>query len=653
MQYKIAEMQEIGNYIQRLIDKEPNRVDGGQWKSRREFAGCFSRFIIKEKGILSEKDFDADNNQLYLEEEKERMYNNLNKWCKGNGLPGHEYLYYLAKFFNVSMENILTAGEDRSIKPDYITYQDIAYDKENWKELYDKAIRQSKYKEDFIVCNHDIYGKFLMDYCIEADNEKLFDYLMSREKMKSHYNNINVFWYIVNKQKFEYLEEYRGDSFTTEQIQIIANVKKVVLWEILFNKPIHGCYKTECNIKLIKNCIDILIKSNNNKQLAVIFNLLEDYYKKIITIVRNKQYFALMPFNLQNSHGELIIESINKDVETNRQVVIGNYYKIEEKIIDYVDSVNNQALLKTLKKVLTMFDVMKSACRERQARHGYTKLNLHINEMSKEKLIKYCVDNTVKLVSMPLLNDVTMQKELKRDLAEKHITYSPSVEIDFDIDESFGLDIDNAKGSIIGYNIDVEKAKQLLKEKKQKMSEQCKLLINRLSDSGYNISEDDFKHIPYITELDIVDMLIEKEIVTSRKSAYEKVLSKFPKFSIAKYTIKEALSLINSCSQVGSLTFPRYVSVLGEKIQLNDEQVTKYISAVIRNAPLSGVGLHVEKYYNGENIDDSLLPISSFTVGYSLNCEYAKDEFASEYPDKDVSYTKYNLEGKNNEIYRW
>ncbi len=162
---KIKDKKEIGNFIlNRIKEKSMTQSD---------LAGK----IAELKGIGYEKNSIKDN---------------VSKWIRGERYPGTEYLYYLSLVLEVSIEEMLVAGEvcDKYDDRPWTLY---AIAKSGNKEALDKVMTTAnECGYGSIGTNYDEYDMTLLDYILKFNNVDLLHYMIEKEYIKFHKRRINT-----------------------------------------------------------------------------------------------------------------------------------------------------------------------------------------------------------------------------------------------------------------------------------------------------------------------------------------------------------------------------------------------------------------------------------------------------------------------------
>ncbi len=111
--------------------------------------------------------------------DKNSIKDNVSKWIRGERYPGTEYIYYLAQVLQVSIEEILVAGEVCS-KYDDRPFTLYAIAKSGNRDAVDKVMGAVDAYGGCVGTNYDEYDKTLLEYIVQFENLDLLHYLIEK-----------------------------------------------------------------------------------------------------------------------------------------------------------------------------------------------------------------------------------------------------------------------------------------------------------------------------------------------------------------------------------------------------------------------------------------------------------------------------------------
>lgn len=142
--------------------------------------GQFIRNKIKERNMkpieLAEKLANEKDGKYYT---KNDLRDLVYKWLNGKRTPGIEYVYYLSKILEVSIEELLVAGEvcEKYENRPFTLY---AIAKSGNKEQLDEVMNNATPDGTIIGRNYDEYDKTILDYAVEFENIELINYMVEK-----------------------------------------------------------------------------------------------------------------------------------------------------------------------------------------------------------------------------------------------------------------------------------------------------------------------------------------------------------------------------------------------------------------------------------------------------------------------------------------
>ncbi len=161
-----------------------------QMKSKTEI-GLYIKSKIEQMGI-SQSDLAGKIAELRGDGyEKNSIKDNVSKWIRGERYPGTEYIYYLSQVLQVSIEEILVAGEVCE-KYDDRPFTLYAVAKSGNRDAVEKIMTTTDDNGTTIGENYDEYDKTLLDYIIEFENIDLLHYLIEKRYVSFWENQIQT-----------------------------------------------------------------------------------------------------------------------------------------------------------------------------------------------------------------------------------------------------------------------------------------------------------------------------------------------------------------------------------------------------------------------------------------------------------------------------
>ena len=143
--------------------------------------GQFIRNKIKERNMkpieLAEKLANEKDGKYYT---KNDLRDLVYKWLNGKRTPGIEYVYYLSKILEVSIEELLVAGEvcEKYENRPFTLY---AIAKSGNLEQLDEIMKIEAPDGTIIGRNNDEYDKTILDYAVEFENIKMIKYMIEKK----------------------------------------------------------------------------------------------------------------------------------------------------------------------------------------------------------------------------------------------------------------------------------------------------------------------------------------------------------------------------------------------------------------------------------------------------------------------------------------
>lgn len=182
--YNTASNVEIGKYI--------------SFKIKEKYNGNASSFC---KAILKIRNEDpTDKTSLAL------LKSRVNKIIKGTNGIQIDDLCYFTELFDITCEELLSAGEYKIVNTN--RYTNYAFASSTDETYWDNYLKRA----DQIFHNTDEYGKTVIDYMFEFKNYKLLKYLISKK----------VIWFVDEKAEYG-LYFFAGTSIERKPIKTISS----------------------------------------------------------------------------------------------------------------------------------------------------------------------------------------------------------------------------------------------------------------------------------------------------------------------------------------------------------------------------------------------------------------------------------------------
>lgn len=120
---------------------------------------------------------------------------NVSKWIRGERYPGTEYIYYLSQVLEISVEEILVAGEVCD-KYDDRPFSLYAVAKSGNVDQLEKLMNTYTPSETCVGSNYDEYDKTILDYIIEFERLDLLKYLVDKGCLTFYDTQVSTSIYI-------------------------------------------------------------------------------------------------------------------------------------------------------------------------------------------------------------------------------------------------------------------------------------------------------------------------------------------------------------------------------------------------------------------------------------------------------------------------
>ena len=296
--FKLNSNDKIGNYIKKLIEDS-------DYKSTRQFCRAYLEAL----------------GETVNDDELRKMSNRLSAIKKGKKSIQIKDLPVFTQLFDVSCEEILSAGEVRKYNENHMTNYQIAFsdDEKVWQSYINR--------DDKLILNSDEYNKTVIDYALEFKNYKFLKYLMEN----------NYIWFVsktpekdcylgfgagtsIKRRKIGLIDDLdaemkQNDSLRRKMIALAIENKDFDLLEELRAREIPSMYRVNlygvsqpsfekyCDIDIVKNL------SNADEKVL-------DYFSKEIEIKPDlyKESVAFM-FPMVDNLIELLIQNNNAYAE--------------------------------------------------------------------------------------------------------------------------------------------------------------------------------------------------------------------------------------------------------------------------------------------------------------------------------------------------
>ena len=175
---------------------------------------------------------------------------NVSKWIKGERYPGTDYVYYLAQVLEVSIEELLLAGEVCS-KYDNRPFSLYAVAKSGNVEQLDKLMHTFTPDGTCVGENYDEYDKTILDYIIEFENMELLHYLIDNNYMHFDTNQVSTTIRIGGQYSFaEMYEKIVQLAIKYDDLKLFQKAISRVI--PIFRKPKEG-EASNCFTKTVYN----------------------------------------------------------------------------------------------------------------------------------------------------------------------------------------------------------------------------------------------------------------------------------------------------------------------------------------------------------------------------------------------------------------
>lgn len=233
---------------------------------------------------------------------KDQLKDNISKWINQNRYPGTQFIYFLAQALEVSMEEIMVAGEVTN------KYEDRPVTLYSAGKSKDIILIDKLMKNEEMMINYDEYDKTLLDYLIEFKNIEVIRYLVGEG-----YIEFDINYHSMTTQ----FRIYPGRmDHLKELIMLFIENDDVILFKKAFSRMsgilINENGKLHNNLVFKPDEVDKLVESSE------IFNYLsESFYKD----EKENNYYnhgvtykniPEMP-TLSGSFNQLLMTSINNN----------------------------------------------------------------------------------------------------------------------------------------------------------------------------------------------------------------------------------------------------------------------------------------------------------------------------------------------------
>ena len=154
---KIKNSTEIGNFIKERLEQ-----------------------LNMKRSDLAEELAKAKGQDVYT---KDQLRDLVYKWVNGQRTPGIDYIYYLSKILEVSIEEMLVAGEvcEKYESRPFTLY---AIAKSNNFEQLDEVMKTPTLDGSIVGINYDEYDKTILDYAVEFENIEMIKYMIKKEYLQ-------------------------------------------------------------------------------------------------------------------------------------------------------------------------------------------------------------------------------------------------------------------------------------------------------------------------------------------------------------------------------------------------------------------------------------------------------------------------------------
>lgn len=336
-----------------------------QMKSKKEI-GHYISLKIKEKK-MSQSDL-ADKIATMKGEgyEKSTINDNVSKWIRGERYPGTDYLYYLAQVLEVSVEEILVAGEVCE-KYDTRPFTLYAVAKNKNRENVDILMANCESEPFSVGTNYDEYNKTLLDYILEFENLNLIHYII--EKKYVSFNGEFHTCFRTHERENEYFKKLLFIALKYDDIFIFKFIIKRT-YEINADDAVKFFEQKEvtCNMNgyrkyLAKEIIENILNTKNILDYLITpfvptddeYEELNDDLKEMVKIPSSKKFETISGFfnyllnvalmeqlaiaknftEIGRIHNEEVLKKINEiynpidyEIKNNGKVIMKNHPNI-------------------------------------------------------------------------------------------------------------------------------------------------------------------------------------------------------------------------------------------------------------------------------------------------------------------------------------
>lgn len=122
---------------------------------------------------------------------KDAIKDNVSKWIRGERYPGTEYIYYLSQVLELSVEEILVAG-DVCDKYDNRPFSLYAVARSGNIDVMEELMNTYTPDGSCIGTNYDEYDKTILDYIIEFERIDLLKFLINKGYLSFFETQINT-----------------------------------------------------------------------------------------------------------------------------------------------------------------------------------------------------------------------------------------------------------------------------------------------------------------------------------------------------------------------------------------------------------------------------------------------------------------------------
>ncbi len=600
-----------------MKSKEYNEI-----ASTKQFGKYLSQ-IINEMGCSTRK-FAMDFSE-YCELDSESELKSVYKWCQGRGMPSVFKLYKLSRFIGKSMENLITAGDDCDIAPNYPTVLEIAYDKENWSKKLMEVKNRTNDFDDF-CSGQDRCHKEMIDYAMEAKNVELVKHIIDSKDITCYMNN-EYMKYLITMEENEFvkpeIKKYMS-SYITEVNDGNWQLKQDVFKSdsSLFNdsKQLNPEYRINPNMK---EFLEDMVERNKIDDLITAFNLIQNYYDTLISEIESEENFDKRPFCCEGGWDSKVYSKIEG---SSKRIVLGNLVEFTICFSESVAKLENNEVNSAYADLTETAETIKTCCMESRA-NKITSMNMRMQDDNINNAIMFSRENEIYYMSMPLLNSIAGQKDLIQKFKTIKKNYFSGVMFEVDIPKEKSFVNKNLKCRILGYDFDVDQMDSLLIKYKQDINMKYLELIQKLNEDGYDICAEDFKLTPYIDESSVVMKLIEKGLGDSYAEVMDRILLNRGIYQVNDMNIMNIISMIKDSGGIAILACPLLAYKHNEEIELSTEEVTEFIDILNDRQTLehfTGWEIRYNNYVvEGEQYDEIIKKLNGrkrkVSIGYDTN----------------------------------